>query len=86
MNSVIAETLKITPERARLVEAFLRLQYSTLDALSRADIRREYRSGGICGAIDADIHQALRLADSYGLPPMTRTPTTPSANRGEPHE
>jgi GNAT superfamily N-acetyltransferase len=65
-NSIIRDTLKVTPERARLVEAYLRLQYSTLDHLSRVDIRREYRSGGIGATIDADVEAAIRLADSYG--------------------
>ena len=49
----------------RHVEAYLRLQYGTLDALSRDMIRREARS--IIGAIDADPAMAERLAQSYGL-------------------
>lgn len=63
----IAETLKVTKDRARLVEAYLRLQYGTLDALSRMDFCREYRRGGISAAIDADVNGAIRLADSYAI-------------------
>ena len=65
-NQIIRETLKVTPQRARLVEGYLRLQYSTLDHLSRVDIRREYTRGGIGATIDADVKAAIRLADSYG--------------------
>ena len=64
---VLAETLKITPERARLVEAYLRLAYKTLDHLSRSDFRHEYTKRGISDAIDADPAQAEALAKSYGL-------------------
>lgn len=66
-SNVIAETLKISNERAVLVEAYLRLQYSTLGHLSRADFRHEYTRGGISATIDADLGQALRLAKSFGL-------------------
>ena len=66
-QAVLAETLKITPDRALLVEAYLRLQYSTLDHLSRADFRQEYKRGGICTAIDADPAGAVLLAKSYNL-------------------
>ncbi len=65
-TEIIQRTLSVTAERARLVEAYLRLQYGTLDRLSRADIRREYRHG-ISGAIDADVEGSIRLAESYGL-------------------
>lgn len=66
-NALIADTLKITPERARLVEAYLRLDHGTLDALSPDDITREYFHGGITTAIDANPKGARALADSYGL-------------------
>ena len=62
-----ADTLKITPQRAVLVEAYLRLQYSTLGHLSRIDFRREYTKGGISDAIDADPEEAIALAKSFGL-------------------
>lgn len=66
-NDIIRRTLKITPERARLVEAYLRLDYGTLDHLSNVEIRREYHVGGISAAIDADVDGALKLAESLGL-------------------
>ena len=65
-QELIASTLKITKERAILVEAYLRLQYGALDSLSRIDIRREYRTG-ISEAIDADVESALKLAETFGL-------------------
>lgn len=66
-SNVIADTLKISAERAVLVESFLRLQYSTLGHLSRADFRHEYTRGGISAAIDADPKGAIALAKSFGL-------------------
>ena len=66
-QTILAETLKITPERAVLVEAYLRLQYSTLGHLSRADFLSEYTRGGISATIDADVEQAIGLAKSFGL-------------------
>lgn len=66
-NQIISEVLNVTPARARLVEAFLRLQYGTLDALSRDRILSEYTAGGISEAIDEDAALVERLADSYGL-------------------
>lgn len=68
-EQVLADTLKIAPERAALVEGYLRLQYKTLDHLSRADFRREYTKGGISAAIDADPAAAVQLARSFGLSP-----------------
>ena len=67
-TQTISQTLKITPQRARLVEAYLRLQYSTLDHLSRLDFVREYHNGGISKAIDANIDGAIQLADSFAIP------------------
>lgn len=64
---VLAETLKITTERARLVEAYLRLQFGTLSHLSREDFRHEYTDGGISDTIDADTRQAIALAESFGI-------------------
>lgn len=66
-QTVIAETLKIAPARARLVEGYLRLQYGTLSHLSREDITHEYCRRGISTAIDADVDGAIKLAASYGL-------------------
>lgn len=66
-RAVIAETLNITPERARQVEGYLRLQYGTLGSLSREDIAREYTAGGISASIDADPSGADALADSFAL-------------------
>lgn len=66
-QTIIADILKITPQRAVLVEAYLRLQYGTLDHLSRAAIWHEYTHGGISATIDADPDQAVRLARSIGL-------------------
>ena len=65
-NDIIRDTLHVNANRASLVEAYLRLQYGTLDALSRVDIRREYSTNGISDAIDADVEGAIRLAKSYG--------------------
>lgn len=65
-QQVLADTLKISPQRAVLVEAYLRLQYSTLGHLSRADFRHEY-TRGISDTIDADPESARALAASYGL-------------------
>ena len=65
-SSMIAETLKISPERATLVEAYLRLEHGTLDHLSRVDVRREY-ARGISATIDANLEQAIALARSFGL-------------------
>lgn len=66
-QKILADTLHISPERAVLVEAYLRLQYSTLGHLSREDFRHEYTRGGISDTIDADPESARALAASYGL-------------------
>lgn len=66
-QDIIASALGITHDRAILVEAYLRLQYSTLGNLSEHDMRREYTRGGISATIDADPAQARSLARSYGL-------------------
>lgn len=66
-QQIIATTLQIAPARARLVEGYLRLQYKTLDHLSREDIRREYVEGGIAATIDDDPAMADRLASTYSL-------------------
>lgn len=65
-QQIIVETLNVTPNRARLVEAYLRLSHSTLDSLSRADIYKEYRED-LSDTIDEDIETAIKLAESYGL-------------------
>ena len=66
-NRILRETLNITAERAVLVEAYLRLEHSTLGHLSRFDFQREYTVGGICETIDADYSHAVDLAESFGL-------------------
>jgi hypothetical protein len=68
-SKLISDILMITPQRASLVEGYLRLQFGTLSALSHVDIRREYHSGGansISAVIDADVESAIRLAKSFG--------------------
>ena len=66
-QALLVKTLKITPQRAVLVEGYLRLQHGTLDHLSCADFGREYKRGGISAAIDADPEGAIELAQSFGL-------------------
>lgn len=66
-TTTIADVLRVGKQRAMLVEAYLRLRYSTLCHLSRDDISREYTDGGISGAIDADPAGAVALAQSYGI-------------------
>lgn len=65
-NDTIAQTLHITPQRASLVEAFLRLEHGTLDSLSRADIRMAYVNW-IQQDIDADVNAAMKLAETFGV-------------------
>lgn len=66
-TEMLARLLHIEPEKARLVEAYLRLQYKTLDALSATDFLREYYKGGIMLAIKDDPEGSEALAQSYGL-------------------
>jgi hypothetical protein len=49
----------------RHVEAFMRLEHSTLDGLSRDRFREEVEVGAECAA--ADPVAAEELAESYGL-------------------
>ena len=49
----------------RHVEAYLRLEYRSLDSLSRGDFLIETK--GIVGAIDVDPIQAEQLAQSFGF-------------------
>jgi hypothetical protein len=65
-RDVIVRTCRVTPQRATLVEAWLLLQHGTLDHLSRVEIKRAY-DRGISQAIDADVEQSIRLAQSFGL-------------------
>lgn len=65
-NDLIAQTLHITPQRASLVEAYLRLDYGALDSMSRLDIRRAYMFN-IRATIDADVNAAMKLAESFGV-------------------
>lgn len=86
-NARICAALGITPERARLVEGFLRLERRGLDSLNDNAIRREYACG-ISEAIDSDPAVAERLAASFGLPSVSGVVDTTAAlvaavNRGE---
>lgn len=68
----IAKQLGVTLQRARFVEAWLRLQYGTLDALSQEQIKYEYENGGPMGPISAAIDESTdedneELAKSEGL-------------------
>ena len=49
----------------RHVEGFLRLEFKTLDSLSKSDIKRSMKS--IILAIDSDPKSSEDLAKSYGL-------------------
>lgn len=49
----------------RLIEAFMRLQYGTLDHLDRATFDAEVALAAAC--VDADPSGAEELARSYGL-------------------
>jgi hypothetical protein len=51
---------------ARHVEAFLRLQYHTLNHLDRATFRREIKIAIACIA-EGGLEEAETLAESYGL-------------------
>lgn len=51
--------------QARQIEAFMRLQYGTLDHLSPSVFRREVAMA--CECIDTDPDMAERLTRSYGL-------------------
>lgn len=70
-TTTIADVLRIGKQRAMLVEAYLRLKYSTLCHLSRDDISREYTDGGISGAIDADPAGAVLRHRSRGRVMLT---------------
>ncbi len=65
MTATIARILGIDTARARLVRGYLQLEHRTLDSLSAAQIKREYREIG--PAIDADSAMADRVASSFGL-------------------
>ncbi len=72
-NQTIQEVCGVDANTARYVEAFLRLQYSTLDGLSRREIHYEYEKGSplqgsVKNAIALSSHEELEgLARSYGL-------------------
>jgi hypothetical protein len=66
MNATISKVLSIPANRARLVEAYLRLSHRTLNSLSAAQIRKEYRND-ISDTIDCDPEMAERVAASFGL-------------------
>ena len=65
MTTTIARILNVTADRARLVRGYLQLEYHTLDSLSAAQIKRQYREIG--PTIDADPAMANRVAESFGL-------------------
>jgi hypothetical protein len=65
MTATIARILDITADRARLVRGYLQMEYRTLDSLSAAQIKREYREIG--PTIDADPVMAERIAQSFGI-------------------
>jgi hypothetical protein len=50
---------------ARAIEAWMRLEHPTLDALSPSEFSREVETA--CELIDADPELSRKLADSYGL-------------------
>ncbi len=50
----------------RHVEAYMRLEHSTLDGLSRAQFASEVNIGASCVAADG-AHNAENLAQSFGL-------------------
>ena len=61
----ISTLLSCDPASARLVEAYMRLEHSTLDGLSAAAFAREARIGLEC--VLADRPEAELLAKSFGL-------------------
>lgn len=61
----ILDQVGVTDVDPRHIEAAMRLQYSTLDHLSRTDFHREVAIGIQMCAVDADAME--RLAQSYGL-------------------
>lgn len=61
-----AQIKEVVPDLdPRHVEAYMRLEYATLDHLDPAKFRREARSAAACVRQDPD--QAEALAVSYGL-------------------
>lgn len=56
----------MTAASPRYVEAWMRLEHSTLDGLSAAQFREEVRVAEACIA-EAGAEQSERLAESYGL-------------------
>lgn len=70
-NQTIQEVCGVDANTARMVEAYLRLQYSTLDSLTRYQMRFEYLNGGAHGsikqAIELDRNGSMELAESFGL-------------------
>jgi hypothetical protein len=62
-----ARILGISQERARLVEAYLLLQYGRLSHLADETIVLEYNQGGISACIDLDPKESEGLAKSFGL-------------------
>lgn len=65
-RNLIARTLSIPADESRLVEAYLRSQHGTLNALSLNDIRDAY-IGAIRELIEADRQFAHQLAETMGI-------------------
>lgn len=67
-----AETIRMAAARqgrrgydARQIEAWMRLEHDTLDALGPAEFEREVETA--CRCMDADPELSRKLADSLGL-------------------
>jgi hypothetical protein len=65
-QAIIHEMLAGRDYDPRHIEGFMRLQYSTLDHLSRDDFKREVEINILC-IDEGGTEQAETLAKSYGL-------------------
>jgi hypothetical protein len=65
-QQMITEELRIDPNRARMVEAYVRLITGQDDPPPPAVLREHYESG-ISALIDGDPEGAERLAVTFGL-------------------
>lgn len=65
-TKIFIDSLNITADRARLVDAAFRAEFGTLDGLTVYQIVKEYRAY-ISDMIDADPEMAEMLAQSYGF-------------------
>lgn len=64
-RKLIIELSKCTTEEARLVEGYMRLEFGTLDHLTRAQFKKAAKEGYKMVCLDPD--EAELLAQSYGL-------------------